>query len=297
MKLDDYVHAVRQHLPRLEIRSVEPITGGWDFLVLEVNEDLLFRFPRNHLVKARLDVEVAPLSELAARLPVRVPEYRYDFAIEKCSPGRFVGYDKIPGLPLLPEMVKDRPQDIARQLGIFLSALHRFPVSRAKKAGVTGGDTQAWRGEYVAFYEWIQGNALHLMEPHFREASVRLWNGFLEEDFNFTFTPVLVHQDLMPHHILYEKTDGRITGVIDWTDAVIGDPAIDFAGLIGAFGDEFTDQIIECYNGDVTETLKDRARFYSAIVPFHGMRSGIVEGVGARLQEALAQIRRRLPHS
>ena len=195
-----------------------------------------------------------------------------------------------------PELVNDRPQDIASQLGDFLSALHKFPVSRAKKAGVTGGDTQVWRQEYVEFYDWIQDHALHLVEPPHREAAEKLWDGFLGDDANFTFTSVLVHQDLMPHHVLYEKTKGQVAGVIDWTDAVIGDPAIDFACLVEGFGDEFVDRVIEHYDGDVNETFKQRARFYSKIVPFYGIRSGIMVGAEERVLEALAQITGRFPH-
>ena len=65
MIVGDYVETVRQHLPDLEIRSVKSVTSGWDFFVLEVNRDLLFRFPRDRAVKARLDIEVELLTELA----------------------------------------------------------------------------------------------------------------------------------------------------------------------------------------------------------------------------------------
>ncbi|MEU6477618.1 aminoglycoside phosphotransferase family protein [Streptomyces sp. NPDC047017] len=46
---------------------------------------------------------------------------------------------------------------------------------------------------------------------------------------------VLVHHDLKGEHLMV-SADGRVRGVLDWTDAVIGDPAEDIAGLALAVG-------------------------------------------------------------
>ncbi|MFI2032790.1 aminoglycoside phosphotransferase family protein [Streptomyces buecherae] len=45
----------------------------------------------------------------------------------------------------------------------------------------------------------------------------------------------LCHLDLKGEHLLVSD-DGRVTGVLDWTDAAIGDPAEDIAGLAIAVG-------------------------------------------------------------
>ena len=44
------------------------------------------------------------------------------------------------------------------------------------------------------------------------------------------FEPVLLHADLGPDHLLVR--DGRLAGVIDWGDARVGDPALDYAWLL-----------------------------------------------------------------
>jgi aminoglycoside phosphotransferase (APT) family kinase protein len=46
---------------------------------------------------------------------------------------------------------------------------------------------------------------------------------------------VLVHHDLKGEHLVV-SADGRVRGVLDWTDAVIGDPTEDIAGLAIAVG-------------------------------------------------------------
>ncbi|WP_428935634.1 aminoglycoside phosphotransferase family protein [Streptomyces sp. ACT015] len=46
---------------------------------------------------------------------------------------------------------------------------------------------------------------------------------------------VLVHHGLTGDHLVV-RADGRVRGVLDWTEAVLGDPAEDIAGLAAAVG-------------------------------------------------------------
>ncbi|MEU5977907.1 phosphotransferase [Streptomyces sp. NPDC047315] len=46
---------------------------------------------------------------------------------------------------------------------------------------------------------------------------------------------VLLHNDLKGEHLLVDE-DGALTGVLDWTDAALGDPAEDIAGLALSVG-------------------------------------------------------------
>ncbi|MGW0831881.1 aminoglycoside phosphotransferase family protein [Streptomyces prunicolor] len=48
-------------------------------------------------------------------------------------------------------------------------------------------------------------------------------------------TAVLVHHDLNGEHLVV-SSDGRVRGVLGWTDATLGDPAEDIAGLALAVG-------------------------------------------------------------
>ncbi|WP_329269533.1 aminoglycoside phosphotransferase family protein [Streptomyces sp. NBC_01451] len=48
-------------------------------------------------------------------------------------------------------------------------------------------------------------------------------------------TAVLVHHRLRGEHLVV-SADGRVRGVLDWSDAVVGDPAEDIAGLALAVG-------------------------------------------------------------
>jgi aminoglycoside phosphotransferase (APT) family kinase protein len=50
------------------------------------------------------------------------------------------------------------------------------------------------------------------------------------------YSPTLVHNDIKGEHILADPQSGRITGILDWADAVIGSPAGDIAGLVLTVG-------------------------------------------------------------
>lgn len=50
------------------------------------------------------------------------------------------------------------------------------------------------------------------------------------------YKPSFVHADINTENILLDSTDGSITGVIDWSDAIAGDPCIDLSGVVFAVG-------------------------------------------------------------
>ena len=53
---------------------------------------------------------------------------------------------------------------------------------------------------------------------------------------------VVAHADLGAENIL--ECDGTLTGVVDWSDAAITDPALDLARLYRDFGPAFLDDAI-----------------------------------------------------
>jgi aminoglycoside phosphotransferase (APT) family kinase protein len=72
---------------------------------------------------------------------------------------------------------------------------------------------------------------------------------------------VLVHNDFAAEHVLIDAHAPAVTGVIDWSDAAISEPAVDFAGLFHWGGDRFADDVLAVYRGPVDDALRPRARF------------------------------------
>ncbi len=61
------------------------------------------------------------------------------------------------------------------------------------------------------------------------------WQRWLDDD-SSDFS-VVVHGDLYVGHVLIDNTE-RVSGMIDWSEARVDDPAIDMAAHLMVFGEE-----------------------------------------------------------
>ena len=116
----------------------------------------------------------------------------------------------------------------------------------------------------------------------------------MEDEANFAFEPVLVHRDLGCEHVLYDPLLGSISGIIDWEAAAVGDPAIDFAGLIRGLGRDFAGRVAKHYKGAVDGSFWNRAFFYSRTGPYSEIRYGIETGQRAHFESGLHRINQGL---
>ena len=91
-----------------------------------------------------------------------------------------------------------------------------------------------------------------------------------------------MHCDVGPSHLLVR--DGRLVGVIDWGDARVGDPAIDYAWLLNV---PFPDW-------EVDAELRRRARIYHRLGPWHEVEYGVRTEQPERVRTGLAGVRSRL---
>jgi aminoglycoside phosphotransferase (APT) family kinase protein len=117
------------------------------------------------------------------------------------------------------------------------------------------------------------------------DAFLSAWDDSLET--------VLVHGDLGPAHILHRGSS--VTGVIDWSDACLGDPALDFAWLLHSTRREFSSTLLGAYLRESGSGLRDRSLFYHRLGPWHEVLFGIKHARSDLIETGLAGIRARLP--
>ena len=86
-----------------------------------------------------------------------------------------------------------------------------------------------------------------------------------------------------------------MTGIIDWGDAVIGDPAIDFACLYAWYGKSWLENVLAHYTGKLDTEVIPRSRYLAACLAIHNITLGRevgriqwVEAGNATLQLVLA---------
>jgi aminoglycoside 2''-phosphotransferase len=301
LDVEQYIRIVHDCFPQVAIHGAEPITQGWDSFVLDVETpdgELIFRFPLRPDVERMLAKEVRLLPELAQALPTPIPQFAYVWSGEARVARPFVGYRKLSGVSLDASQPQSDARDrLERDLALFLTALHRFPTARAAALGVSGGSADRWREEYRTLHTQIRDQAFPLLSASARARATTLWESYLEDDANLDFTPALIHRDLGAEHILWERETGQLSGVIDWGDAAVGDPALDFVGLFRCCGRDFTEHVLATYRGALSgardDTLWPRIAFYARIVPFYEVLFGLLEHAADHLRQGIAAIERQ----
>jgi aminoglycoside phosphotransferase (APT) family kinase protein len=101
---------------------------------------------------------------------------------------------------------------------------------------------------------------------------------------------VLAHRDLGPEHLLV--ADGSVSGVIDWTDAGLDDPAMDLAWLVHGTPPRFRDALLRVY-APRSDELRRSLDWYR-MGPWHEVLWGLDEGGTAYVQSGLQGIHDRL---
>lgn len=273
------VEVLRTRFPELDVRDVRTIEDGWDSLVLEVAGEYVFRFPRRPEVQEWVEREIRLLPELGELLPVAVPR----FELVARNGLLCVGYRKLVGTPAGVDLDARAGQDLGR----FLSALHRFPVERARRLDVPYFAPDAWRERFECFCGDLRQRVLPLLSRGERERAEGLFAGVAGLDFE----PVLVHGDLGPEHVLC--TDGRVTGVIDWSDARVGDPALDLAWCLNRTSGAVAGALIETYGVD--RKARERSLLYHRLGPWHEVVYGLESDRPRFVRSGIDGIRRRLP--
>jgi aminoglycoside phosphotransferase (APT) family kinase protein len=132
---------------------------------------------------------------------------------------------------------------------------------------------------------------LPLLAESERAHVTRDWATFLDDDTLWRLAPCLVHADLGLGHILVDDR-GDLAGVIDWSDVVVGDPAVDFAILLNDLPAQ-GERALAAYGGAPDAGFLARAAFAWRFVPFHEVRYGLEAGRDTFVERGLAAVRAR----
>jgi aminoglycoside phosphotransferase (APT) family kinase protein len=240
-------------------RSVEYLGEGCDSVAVEINGRFVFRFPKRADVEQQLLIESRVLPLLAPTSPFPIPVFRFLGEPTPEFPRYFAGYPKLPGHPAIEhDFGGSPPLHLAAEIGRFLSWLHAYPVDDAEACGVP-------RQSMDDVFDEIRGDALDglgLVAEVAPDAPIDAIRRFLDDIPEASArAPVLVHNDFAAEHVLVDDEGRRVTGVIDWSDIAIAEPAVDFAGVFHWGGDPFADAVLASYDGPVDEALRARARF------------------------------------
>jgi aminoglycoside phosphotransferase (APT) family kinase protein len=249
---------VRSLLPDEPASSVALLGEGLDNVAFAV-DDLVVRFGKGADAAEQVRREARVLEVAAAVSPVPVPVPLLALPDPAC-----LAYRRLPGVPLLDVRGDVEPGPVAAVLAELLQALHRVPATALADVLAPDDDPlQEWRDEAAASRD--------LVPDRYRPAV----DAFLAADPPPPPTSVVFsHNDLGIEHVLVDPTGGAVTGVIDWTDAGLVDPAADCGRVLRDLGPVALDVVLARLGAD----LRERARYYARCLVVEDLAFGVETG-------------------
>lgn len=256
-RLSGYVGVIATEWDGSFGREAVRLVPGKDHDVVIVGSEVVFRFPRHEDALAALPREVAALAQLGRAEPgvgVVLP----DVLLDRSHLGlgkAFVAQRHLGGEPLPPasvEAVGPMAYRFAAELARVLDALANVTVTRSLRDSLTRAPLRpTWEELATAATE---------RDPKAKEAfdAVRALDAPAD---------VLVHGDFCGRNLRWDADDTRLTGVLDWGQVHLGDPAYDIASIADTYGWDLA-ATVDATTARADETLLERARAYAATFPF-----------------------------
>jgi aminoglycoside phosphotransferase (APT) family kinase protein len=199
------------HWSNLDVQPAKSV--GTDNAIFRLGDHMGIRLPKIHWAVQQVDTEFRLLARLAPELPVRLP-----LSVAKGIPAMgypypWLVYEWLDGEDLEKGGDVD-PVQLARDLAHFVTALRQIDTEEAPeyRRPLSGEDAATHKALAEIADSFDTGRLLELWNE---AVDAEPWNG----------SPVWLHGDLLPGNILL--TDGRLTGIIDWSATGTGDPARD----------------------------------------------------------------------
>lgn len=246
---------------------------GWDSLTTEVDGRWIDRRPRRPAVARRLRNETRVMPWLADRLSVRAPR---PYVIN--DEPLVVRHERVPGEPIV-----QLDHAAGRALAVFLRSLHSAAIAEATDRGLP--TAEASLADRTATLKRFCETVVPLLPAEVRSRATALLEILTDAP-----ADTVIHGDLGPEHILC--TGNTLTGVIDFTDAHVGDAALDLSWALHDTPPEFAAAVADGYGASAT--LRHRALSWHQLAPWHEVAHGQDQNLPQHVHAGLEGVLRRL---
>lgn len=230
--------------PDLAGGEVCRLGAGWDHDLFSVGAEWILRFPKRAERVAWLTREIEIMTIAAETLGSSIPRFERIGKPSELFPYPFVAYRQLSGVGADRTSADDLTV-LAEDVGRLLARLHRIDARRIPPPPA-GWGPQPWSGlraDLLAVAEVVRPrlglDMLAAAEPYL---AGRIPEPAQDGPRRF------IHNDVCPDHLIVDPHTGRLVGLIDFTDAIVGEVVLDFVGLIGIGGYRFIDQVAGCYD-------------------------------------------------
>lgn len=265
-----HLKKIKVIFPNLEISTLRANTDGLINDVLIVNEDLVFRFPRNSDWGVKLFTNEIKVIELARKY-VEIPLPRFEYKADDLAVYRFIKGDALRREDIL-NLTEKEQNKLANDLAVFLKQFHQIPESELKQNQIAPSDVNRSRETWIKLFESVEKELFPSMMPHVRESVREHFAPVLADAQFMDYESQLINGDLAPYHIIYDRERKQINGIIDFGTAGTGDRAADFSCIIYNYGEGFLAKMAKSYP-EIAAAI-DRARFWAGTLQLQWALSG-----------------------
>ncbi len=231
------VRRIVQENTEISIQDVSLLGAGFDFETYLVNDEWVFRFPNTPNEADALVNENHILNDLS--LPTATPVYEHWLSSPTGYPMPIAAYRIIRGecMESLDPDSCDTTQ-LAKDLGKTLQSLHGTNVHHERHTANLDDFTLR---EVVGNL-----NAVTAELPTSEQSTVTQFVERYRHN-NKNVRSARIHGDLGVEHVI-TRAGRYLVGVIDWSNATIGNRFKDFIGLWGWGGDRFVQRVLTYYH-------------------------------------------------
>ena len=213
--------------------------------------EVAYRFPRDEESRRLLPARAELLSNLGnSQLPVAIPQLLSKAALSRPLGRCHVALRRLSGQPI--EEIADPLAEHAAvsSLAQILDRLSELGTDQAIRKAVPRSDPRRWK----RFAEDVTAVLFPLMSGKGRDRAEAELNQVLALD---SAGDALVHGDLGGTNLLWDSAESgpRLTGILDWDEAQIGNQADDLASIAVTVGWPFAKRLDAQRHGGDTPTI------------------------------------------
>ncbi|KOF16741.1 aminoglycoside resistance protein [Ensifer adhaerens] len=247
--LDSLRKTILAGFPDLAGSAFSLATAGWHSTAVDVDDRLIFKFPRHEIAERALIKEASLLSAIRPNVSMAVPDLKLHE-----GPPLFSVHGKLKGEHLVTadydKLSETERRGLGRDLGQFYAELHRLDDGQMAAAGA--GPVEQWQTVETIRRKALPAlpAALHALAAETVEAFERLGPDPYGSTYGFF--------DGHGWNMAFDHAERRLNGVYDFADSGIGPLHREF--IYSCFiSPDLTARIVETYE-DLTGLALDRRR-------------------------------------
>ncbi|NHJ06323.1 MAG: aminoglycoside phosphotransferase family protein [Candidatus Heimdallarchaeota archaeon] len=272
ISIEEILPSIKNYLPEINDKSIRFFYHG-TYNVFDIKNEYILRVAdrefRNNIGLEMIRRESRLLNFLQKKFDLSLPEILFIHESEKIP---FSIHKKIPGKSLvfvIQNLSNSQKKSIGAKIGQFLSILHSEELKldikkhflEQQEFSITDKEfINSFRSFWISRYKEAKEIAFNYLNKKEKVWLTKIFENYLNEPNNFSFSPRTTHCDFDTSNILIDTTSNQLTGIIDFEDCKIWDPAADL--LFFDDGPIFMKEILDNYEFTDQKSLLDRMKFF-----------------------------------